>query len=69
MLSWQRIPLILLVAAGLVSSGCLSIGGKTYSEAPETAARINALEARVGTLERAISGPPVSAPETLGGMY
>lgn len=46
---------VLVLAATLSSSGCLAIGGKTYSESPETSARLSALEARVGTLEHAFS--------------
>ena len=44
-----------LAAVAILSTGCLSIGGRTYSDSPETAARLSALEARVGTLEHAIS--------------
>jgi hypothetical protein len=46
---------ISLAAVAILSTGCLSIGGRTYSDSPETAARLSAPEARVGPLEHAIS--------------
>ena len=45
----------------LAMSGCLSLGGTTYSESPKTTERISSLENRVGVLEQAVSGRPASA--------
>ncbi len=46
----------------LAMSGCLSLGGTTYAESPETLERISSLENRVGVLEQAVSGTSASAP-------
>jgi hypothetical protein len=45
-------------------SGCLSIGGKTYTTQsnPETETRLSALEFRLGTLEEVVMGS--SAPSS-----
>lgn len=53
-------PIVLMIA--LCTTGCLSIGGKTYTDAsPETNSRLSSLETRVGTLERTVLGTPMPA--------
>jgi hypothetical protein len=54
----------------LTLAGCLSLGGKTTytTESPETKERINALETRVGVLERAVIGTPPGPMSTSGNM-
>jgi hypothetical protein len=56
----------ILVACSLVlsTSGCLALGGKTiYQESSDTPVRLSSLEARVGTLEQAVSrGAPMAQP-------
>lgn len=54
----HRAPLLLLLAsAQLSATGCLNLGGRTtyVQEAPETTARLTALETRVTALEAAFS--------------
>jgi hypothetical protein len=54
----------LAAALLLLATGCLSIGGKTYStDSPDIDKRLSSLEARVGVLERALNGvPPTGVP-------
>ncbi len=46
----------------LTMSGCLSLGGTTYAESPQTLERISSLENRVSVLEQAVAGRPAAAP-------
>lgn len=48
-----------------VSTGCLSLGGKTtyVQTSPETEARIAGLETRIGALEQAVTTRAVASPQ------
>lgn len=49
----------LLVALHVLAvSGCLSIGGRTINENPETEARLDGLESRVSHLEQSTGARP-----------
>ena len=52
------IHVLLGIAVWTTVPGCLSLGGTTYSDSPQTSERISALENRVGVLEQAVNGKP-----------
>lgn len=64
----QCVYLLAFAPLAITATGCLSLGGKNtyYSEKPETLARIDSLEARVGVMERALapSAPTVHSVPT-----
>ena len=66
---WGSFRAVLMAAAALVTSGCLSLAGRTYvQESPETKHRVDMLEARVTALERTVYPPTMPPPQPGGGF-
>ncbi len=60
----------LLATVLCATTGCLSLGGTTYSgESAETEGRLSSLEARISTLEQATLGHAVSSAMPAGKVY